>query len=130
VEGERKDQELADADWLVLPSAAENFGIAVVEALAAGTPAILSPQVAVADLVAGAGAGLVCASTPSALARTLASALGGPGPATRQAARNLAEHRLAWPAIATDLEARYGEIVKARRPSPAASASALPEAHQ
>jgi len=130
VEGERKDQELADADWLVLPSAAENFGIAVVEALAAGTPAILSPQVAVADLVAGAGAGLVCASTPSALARTLASALGGPGPATRQAARNLAEQRLAWPAIATDLEARYGEIVKARRPSPAASASALPEAHR
>ena len=34
VEGESKDRELADADWLVLPSAAENFGIAVAEALA------------------------------------------------------------------------------------------------
>ena len=130
VEGERKEQELADADWLVLPSAAENFGIAVVEALAAGTPAILSPEVAVSELVAAAGAGLVCASTPPELARTLAEALGGPSPATRQAARSLAIKRLAWPAIATSLAATYTDIVKAHRPSPAASASAPPEARR
>ena len=131
VEGERKEQELADADWLVLPSAAENFGIAVVEALAAGTPAILSPEVAVSELVAAAGAGLVCASTPPELARTLAEALGGPSPATRQAARSLAIKRLAWPAIATSLAATYTDIVKAhRRPSPAASASAPPKARR
>jgi glycosyltransferase involved in cell wall biosynthesis len=126
VEGERKERELADADWLVLPSAAENFGIAVAEALAAGTPAILSPEVAVSDLVATAGAGLVCASTPPELARTLAQALGGPSPATRLAARNLAEQRLAWPAIATALESRYAEIVTANRRPAAASAPALP----
>jgi len=126
VEGERKERELADADWLVLPSAAENFGIAVAEALAAGTPAILSPEVAVSDLVAKAGAGLVCASTPPELARTLAQALGGPSPATRLAARNLAEQRLAWPAIATALESRYAEIVTANRRPAAASAPALP----
>jgi len=130
VEGERKEQELADADWLVLPSAAENFGIAVVEALAAGTPAILSPEVAVSELVAAAGAGLVCASTPPELARTLAEALGGPSPATRQAARSLAIKRLAWPAIATSLAATYTDIVRAHRPSPAASASAPPEARR
>ena len=127
VEGAGKDQELVDADWLVLPSAAENFGIAVAEALAAGTPAILSPEVAVSDLVAAAGAGLVCASTPPELARTLAQALGGPSPATRLAARSLAEQRLAWPAIATALETHYADIVKARRPNAAASAPALPE---
>jgi len=115
VEGEGKDRELADADWLVLPSAAENFGIAVAEALAAGTPAILSPEVAVSDLVATAGAGLVCASTPPELARTLAQALGGPSPATRLAARSLAAQRLSWPAIASSLEARYDDIVKANR---------------
>jgi len=130
VEGERKEQELADADWLVLPSAAENFGIAVVEALAAGTPAILSPEVAVSELVAAAGAGLVCASTPPELALTLEAALGGPSPATRQAARSLAVKRLAWPAIATSLEATYTDIVKAHRPSTAASASALPKARR
>ena len=36
---------LADADLFCLPSYQENFGIAVVEALAAGTPAIISDQV-------------------------------------------------------------------------------------
>jgi len=130
VEGERKEQELVDADWLVLPSAAENFGIAVVEALAAGTPAILSPEVAVSELVAAAGAGLLCASTPPELARTLEEALGGPSPAIRQAARNLAIKKLAWPAIATSLETTYTDIVKAHRPSPAASVSAPPEARR
>ena len=124
VEGESKDRELADADWLVLPSAAENFGIAVAEALAAGTPAILSPEVAVSDLVATAGAGLVCASTPPELARTLAQALGGPSPATRLAARSLAEQRLAWPAIASALETHYADIVKANRCSAALSTPA------
>jgi len=130
VEGERKDQELADADWLVLPSAAENFGIAVVEALAAGTPAILSPEVAVSELVATAGAGLVCASTPPELARTLAEALGGPSPDTRQAARSLAEQRLAWPAIAKALETRYADIVKDHRRGTAASVAAPPHARR
>jgi glycosyltransferase involved in cell wall biosynthesis len=126
VEGEGKDRELADADWLVLPSAAENFGIAVAEALAAGTPAILSPEVAVSELVATAGAGLVCASTPLELARTLAQALGGPSPATRLAARSLAEQRLAWPAIASALETHYADIVKANRRSAALSAPSPP----
>ena len=42
VEGATKWQVLQQADWYVLPSAAENFGIAAVEALAAGTPVILS----------------------------------------------------------------------------------------
>jgi glycosyltransferase involved in cell wall biosynthesis len=130
VEGEGKDRELADADWLVLPSAAENFGIAVAEALAAGTPAILSPEVAVSDLVATAGAGLVCASTPPELARTLAQALGGPSPATRLAARSLAEQRLAWPAIAAALETHYADIVKANRRSAALSTPAPPEVHR
>jgi glycosyltransferase involved in cell wall biosynthesis len=128
VEGAGKDQELVDADWLVLPSAAENFGIAVAEALAAGTPAILSPEVAVSDLVAAAGAGLVCSSTPAELARMLEQALGGPSPATRLAARSLAEQQLAWPAIATALENRYAAIVKARRRN--AAAPALPEARR
>jgi glycosyltransferase involved in cell wall biosynthesis len=112
VEGERKELEMLQADWFVLPSAAENFGIAVVEALAAGTPAILSPQVAVAAMVQSAGAGLVCDSEPTALASALNGALGGPAPAIRLAARSLAEQRLAWPAIATNLVSNYAELVK------------------
>jgi glycosyltransferase involved in cell wall biosynthesis len=110
LEGPRKQAELAAADWLVLPSAAENFGIAVVEALAAGTPAILSPQVAVAEMVEEAGAGLVCDSTPAVLMQTLLVALGGPPASTRLAARNLARDRLAWPAIASSLARHYRSL--------------------
>jgi len=84
----------------------------------------------VSELVAAAGAGLVCASTPHELARTLAEALGGPSPATRQAARSLAVKRLAWPAIATSLAATYTDIVMEHRPIPAASSSAPPKARR
>jgi len=112
ITGAAKERELAAADWLVLPSAAENFGIAVAEALAAGTPVIVSPQVAVADLVATAGAGLVCPSEPAALAETLATALTGASPTLRAAARNLAQQHLAWPAIAAELSSAYAAICR------------------
>lgn len=58
VEGETKLEALADADFFVLPSYSENFGIAAVEALAAGLPTILSNQVGIHHEVAAAGAGL------------------------------------------------------------------------
>jgi hypothetical protein len=84
----------------------------------------------VSDLVATAGAGLVCASAPPELARTLAQALGGPSPATRLAARSLAKQRLSWPAIASSLEARYDDIVRANRRNAAPTPPAHPEARR
>lgn len=112
LEGSAKLRELARAHWLVLPSAAENFGIAVAEALACGTPVIVSPQVAVAELVADSGAGIISESEPTALAQALDQALEGPGAEMRRAARNLAEQRLAWSAIARDLNAAYTAILR------------------
>jgi glycosyltransferase involved in cell wall biosynthesis len=112
LEGSAKQEQLLGADWLVLPSAAENFGIAVAEALVCGTPVIVSPEVAMAELVAEAGAGLVCSSEPEALAATLSGALAGPTAAMRQAAFNLAEQRLAWNAIAAELRSAYAALVR------------------
>ena len=112
LEGSAKQAQLLAAHWLVLPSAAENFGIAVAEALVCGTPVIVSPEVAMAELVAEAGAGLVCPSEPEALATTLAGALAGPTATMRQAAFNLAEQRLAWNAIAAELRSAYAAIVR------------------
>ena len=48
---------LVDADLFVLPSYQENFGIAVVEALAAGTPVVISDQVNIYREIAAAQVG-------------------------------------------------------------------------
>ena len=114
LEGEAKGNALQQADWFVLPSAAENFGIAVVEALAAGTPVIVSPQVAVADRVARAEAGLICGSDPALLVAALEKALMGPPPAMRSAARRLAGVDYSWSSLAPQLAEAYQQILNTR----------------
>ncbi len=56
----------------VLPSDNENFGVAVVEAMAAGVPVVITDQVGLADVVRGAGAGLVTRPTVDDVAAALA----------------------------------------------------------
>jgi len=111
VTGSAKWQTLQAADWYVLPSAAENFGIAAVEALAAGTPVILSPQVALAADVDRCGAGLICASDAPALARTLTRALARPSLSMRASALNLARTEFSWSAIALQLRDAYRQVL-------------------
>ena len=114
VHGEAKQRLLAQAHWFVLPSASENFGIAAAEALAAGTPVILAPGVALSAAVARSHAGLVVEAEPSALAFALERALTPPPFATRQAARQLAASAYSWPAIAEALHAHYQQILACR----------------
>jgi glycosyltransferase involved in cell wall biosynthesis len=111
VQGDAKTCLLQQADWFLLPSAAENFGIAVVEAMAAGTPVIVSPQVAVADLILSAGAGLVCPSDPPSLCQVLLSNYQGPSSAMRLAARTLAETTFSWSSVAEQLETSYRRML-------------------
>lgn len=55
-------QAYADADLLVLLSRRENFGMVVVEAMAAGVPVLLSDTVGLAEEIDQAGAGRVVTS--------------------------------------------------------------------
>lgn len=59
LEGEEKRGLLAGSDVFILPSYSENFGIAVVEAMASGLPVIVSDQVSIHHDISRAGAGLV-----------------------------------------------------------------------
>ena len=57
--GDIKWGALRSAEVFVLPSHQENFGIAVAEALACGTPVLISDQVNIWREIAADGAGLV-----------------------------------------------------------------------
>lgn len=59
IEGEEKQQSFCAANLFAFPSESENFGLAALEAMAVGTPALLSPGVSIAADVAALGAGLV-----------------------------------------------------------------------
>lgn len=62
---------LAASDVFVLPSHTENFGIAALEAMAAGLAVVVSPGVNLAPDIERRGAGLVAANEPSVLAGAL-----------------------------------------------------------
>jgi glycosyltransferase involved in cell wall biosynthesis len=59
LEGDAKHGALYGAEAFILPSHQENFGIAVAEALACGTPTLLSDKVNIAPEVQADGAGLM-----------------------------------------------------------------------
>jgi glycosyltransferase involved in cell wall biosynthesis len=73
----RTKGELIDsASLFVLPSHHENFGIAVIEALAASLPVVISPQVQLAPFVEANRLGLVSETAPSALAAAIVRCVG------------------------------------------------------
>ncbi|MDE2179517.1 MAG: glycosyltransferase [candidate division NC10 bacterium] len=59
LQGRAVQEALVDADIFVLPSLHENFGLAVAEAMAAGCPVVVSPEVALAPDIEKYGAGVV-----------------------------------------------------------------------
>lgn len=116
LEGEEKGAALAAASAFVLPSYSENFGIAVLEAMAAGIPVVISDQVNLWREVEHGGAGLVSSCDVDAFTGILERLLGDPAAARRmgEAGRALAREKFSWPRIASALETLY-EDVAARR---------------
>jgi glycosyltransferase involved in cell wall biosynthesis len=76
-DAEKRSALAATSVW-ALPSLAEAFGIAVMEALAGGLPTVISPSVNIAPEVEAARAGVVCELTPEAFAREILALVGDP----------------------------------------------------
>ena len=101
------------AAMFALPSYSENFGIAIVEAMAAGLPAIVSDQVNIHREIAGGGA-VVVPCEVGAIARVIESLAADPvrleqmAAAARETARKLYD----WRNVAMSLENLYREFVR------------------
>jgi len=117
VTGPRPDVEalLAAADALCLPSRQEAFGNVVLEACAAGVPAVTVAHAGVAELLDGALAALVIpdATDAAALGGALARAVGPEHDELARAARARAEE-LPWRTHLDRVEAFLAEVADAR----------------
>jgi glycosyltransferase involved in cell wall biosynthesis len=118
ITGEAKLAALVDADLFVLPSYAENFGGAIIEALACGLPVLISDQVNIHRDLSDAGAATVVTCSIDAVASGIESALSDAGARSRIATLGpaIVRSKYSWDAIIPTLVARYAEVIEATRP--------------
>jgi glycosyltransferase involved in cell wall biosynthesis len=111
--GALKNWLLSRASLFVLPSDSENFGIAVVEAMSARLPVIVTRGCGLADFVTRHGAGIVTDGTLEALRAALSELLANPeqlhamGAAGGEAARR----ELSLDAFGVRLENLYRSVI-------------------
>jgi glycosyltransferase involved in cell wall biosynthesis len=118
IDAERVRQAYVDADVFVLPSYSENFGRAVVEAMACGCPVIISDKVNLWREVKRANAGIVTRLDARDIARAILSVLNAdPDTAGMGASgRDLARRRFAYDAIADRVQQMYADISSGKGP--------------
>lgn len=104
---------LQESALLALPSYAENFGQAVAEAMACGTPVVISDRVNIWPEVKGAGAGLVVACDVNQTADALASLLDSPAESRAMGSRGRrhAAANFSWAMVGRQMEQVYDEMM-------------------
>ncbi|MGD0073984.1 MAG: glycosyltransferase, partial [Candidatus Binataceae bacterium] len=112
VSGDAKQALFDSCDIFVLPSQDENFGLAAVEAMAAGMAVVLTREVAISDAVAAAQAGLVIEPDREALAISLTALLQDPALAQKcgRNARRLTIEQFSWHIVTRKLIQMYDRV--------------------
>ena len=115
--GTDKLAAFVDAALFVLPSSTENFGLAVVEAMACGTPVLVSDRVNIWREIVADGAGLAEPPNAECFAAAMTSLLRDAPrrQAMARAAQASVARRYQWSSIAADLERLYARVADARR---------------
>ena len=111
--GKEKLSVFRDSDIFVLPSYSENFGIAVVEALACGLPVIISKKVNIWREVVDVGAGIVTDCDSHQVAEAILKLLDNPQLAEDMGERGkkLVAENYTWPKVAKELIRTYNDIL-------------------
>lgn len=116
VYGEDKAELLREALLLVVPSYSENFGNVVLEAMAAGCPVVVTPEVGAADIVRESAAGVVLEGDPASLSAGIRKliidpvALKSMGEKGREFVRN----RYSWETVSLRMEEVYRQVITQR----------------
>jgi len=123
--GRDKLAALADADLFVLPSWSENFGIAVVEAMACELPVLVSDRVNIWREVAADGGGRIEPPDVARFAAAMAELLADPArlAAMGKMAKTSVARRWSWEGVAVELESLYTRLAASRPASRLASAA-------
>ncbi len=110
--GEEKKAALSDADVFVLPSRYENFGNAAAEAVACGTPVIVTDSCGISLLVK-CRAGLVIPYDAPALSEALKELTTNKALYTRlQAGCKQVASQISWDELSTQMETYYTQVLK------------------
>ncbi len=128
VSGTAKDRCLAGASVVVLPSAHENFGIAVLDAIGAGVPVVVTPEVALSNVIAEEGLGIVAERSATAIGDAIVAALDDDMLCARAATSGplVVERLFGLAAVAPALGAMYERAVGRRDARAGATAAGRP----
>ncbi|MBF2057337.1 MAG: glycosyltransferase [Cyanobacterium sp. T60_A2020_053] len=114
VEGELKNTLLQGSDLFALTSYSENFGIAVLEALASGLPVVITPGIALSSMVKDNDLGYICDLDIDSIYLAITRALSNPEKLEDMSrrGRKFIQKNYSWDKIAKDLVDVYKEIIK------------------
>lgn len=114
---EDKADIFRSADVFVLPSFSENFGIAVVEAMCASRPVVITEGVGISPYVRDAGAGIVIKKDINELTQAMVRLLRDPVSARRmgEKGRRLVEEKFSIPRIAEEWVKAYRSLISKKK---------------